>query len=194
MVRVMIAKQTLRAQHLTVRDAIAESTRIEAALAVSDIGAVSLEERAGGAVVAGYHPIRSELDPRPLMAALAAAGARLALPAVISKTEIVFRELSRTGTLEAGAFGTFHPPASAPELQPDILLMPLCVFDGAGNRIGYGAGHYDRAIAKLLAAGATPLLVGLAFEEQRAPSVPVEDHDMPLDMILTPSGLQEFAR
>lgn len=188
----MTTKINLRTNHLAIRDTIPTSTRIEGALAVAEFGVPLLADRAGGAVVAGYHPMRSELDPRPLMAMLATVGARLALPAVISKTEIVFRDLVRTGELEKGSFGTFHPPESAEVLRPDIILLPLAVFDGAGNRIGYGGGYYDRAIAALRAAGRAPCLVGLAFEEQRAPAVPAESHDVALDMIITPAGVQEF--
>ncbi len=188
----MTSKSALRQHHLATRDALPETTRIEGALAVAEFGLPALTDRAGGAVISGYHPMRSELDPRPLMAMLATAGARLALPAVISKTEIVFRDLVRTGALEKGGFGTFHPPESAQKLQPDIILLPLAVFDGAGNRIGYGGGYYDRAIAAFRDEGHTPYLVGLAFEEQRAPSVPVESHDVALDMIITPAGVQEF--
>lgn len=190
----MTSKADLRSHHLAMRDSLASAMRIEAALTIASKGEQVLCGRVGGAVVAGYHPIKSELDPRPLMAALASAGAQLALPAVISKTEIVFRELSSAATLEAGQFGTLHPPESAVQLEPDILLLPLSVFDNLGNRIGYGAGHYDRAIAKLQQAGRQPFLVGLAFDEQRAPSVPTESHDVPLDMIITPGGVQEFTR
>ena len=77
-------------------------------------------------------------------------------------------------------------------LDPDILLVPLSAFDRAGHRIGYGAGHYDRAIDRLKAKGGTPKLIGIAFDCQEVASVPAESHDVALDAILTESGFRMF--
>ena len=71
--------------------------------------------------------------------------------------------------------------------QPNVVLMPLSVFDKAGGRIGYGAGYYDRAVARLVSSGRQPILAGLAFDEQEADSVPQEAHDVALHMIITPT-------
>ncbi|MEL6966746.1 MAG: 5-formyltetrahydrofolate cyclo-ligase [Pseudomonadota bacterium] len=182
-------KAALRAQALERRDGIDLETRIEGSLALVEHG-LTLDALAdpAGKTVAGYHPIRSEMDPRPLMAACAARGARLCLPVVLDKTTIVFRELIRGAPLIECGFGTVGPGPDAPELDPDILLMPLSVFDQEGGRIGYGAGHYDRAIARLLKKGASPILLGIAFSLQEAHTVPTEAHDQPLSAIITETG------
>ena len=113
--------------------------------------------------------------------------------AVLDRETIVFRHHDPQGALVPGGFGTMAPGAEAEMLDPDIMLMPLSAFDGSGNRIGYGAGHYDRAIARLHALGKRPRLIGLAFECQCADTIPVEAHDVPLDAIITENGLQVFA-
>jgi 5-formyltetrahydrofolate cyclo-ligase len=89
-------------------------------------------------------------------------------------------------------FGTSGPGRDAAVLDPQLMLVPLAAFDAAGNRIGYGAGHYDRAIARLHARGMFPRLIGLAFDCQRVETVPAEPHDAPLGEILTESGLRQF--
>ena len=73
------------------------------------------------------------------------------------------------------------------------MLVPLAAFDRRGHRIGYGAGHYDRAIAKLHDKGMRPRLIGVAFDCQEVPLVPDEWHDVMLSDVLTESGLRSFA-
>ena len=72
------------------------------------------------------------------------------------------------------------------------MLVPLAAFDERGHRIGYGAGYYDRAIARLQEIGVNPRLIGVAFDCQQVEIVPDEPHDMPLEAILTESGLRSF--
>ncbi len=138
-----------------------------------------------GKTVSGFWPIRGEIDPRPLMMRLADDGATLALPVVIDRETVCFRLWHPDDPLVPGPFGTFGPGEDAPQVDPDVLIVPLAAFDGALHRIGYGAGHYDRAIARLLAAGRSPRLVGVAFSCQEVEAIPFEDHDRPLHCVLT---------
>ena len=138
-------------------------------------------------------PIRSEADTRPLMEALRTRGGRLVLPVVLDRETIVFRAFETDTPLVKTGFGTTGPGEDEEVLDPDILLVPLSVFDGKGQRVGYGAGHYDRAIARLHARGRQPVLVGVAFDCQEVPSVPAEPHDVSLHAILTESGLRWFS-
>lgn len=146
-----------------------------------------------GAVVSGFWPMRSEVDVRPLMFALREMGARLALPAILDKTTIVFRELTREGRLVDMGFGTYGPGEEAEVLDPSLMLVPLAAFDRRGHRIGYGAGYYDRAIARLQTNGQAPRLIGIAFDCQEVAEVPDEAHDVIIGEILTESGLHSFA-
>ena len=177
-------KARLRDEVLGRRDALEAMQRIEFSLKAAEIGAAHLKIEPG-MVVSGFFPIRSEIDARPLMEIVRQRGARLCLPVVLDKTTIVFRELVRGAELVPTGFGTSGPGEDAPVLDPQLLIMPLSVFDRTGGRIGYGAGHYDRAIARLLAKGMTPRLEGLAFSCQEVEAVPVEDHDQPLNVIIT---------
>ena len=179
-----LEKARLREEALARRDAIDAVRRIEFSLKAAEIAADHLKTEPG-MVVSGFLPIRSEIDARPLMDILRQRGVRLCLPVVLNKTTIVFRELVRGAELVPTGFGTSGPGEDAPVLDPQLLIMPLSVFDRQGGRIGYGAGHYDRAISRLLAKGMAPRLEGFAFSCQEVDRVPVEDHDQPLDAIIT---------
>ncbi len=183
-------KAAIRGTALAARDRLSVETRIEASLAIAQIGAQAIDVAAGD-IVSGFFPIRSEVDARPLMFALREKGARLCLPVVVDRITIVFRELLRGADLIDTGFGTIGPGPEAAVLEPDMMLVPLAAFDRSGARLGYGAGHYDRAIARLCAAGRSPHLVGVAFDVQRVDRVPNETHDVPLSAILTESGLHQ---
>jgi 5-formyltetrahydrofolate cyclo-ligase len=86
--------------------------------------------------------------------------------------------------LDSGVWGIREPKPEAPEVAPDILLVPLLAFDRSGNRIGYGAGYYDMTIAKLRALKSV-IAVGIAFAVQEIPAVPVTPRDARLDLVLT---------
>ncbi len=137
------------------------------------------------ATVSGYWPLRDELDPCPILSALATRGQRLCLPVVVeSGAPLVFRGWRPDVSLEPADFGTQVPGADCPVLEPEILLVPLLAFDRQGHRLGYGGGFYDRTLAGLR--GRRPVLaVGLAFAAQEVDKVPVELGDQPLDRIVT---------
>lgn len=181
-------KAQYRNERLAARDAIPVDERIEMGLAMAAHGGDAIDV-APGAIVSGFLPIRSEADIRPLMARLRERGARLCVPVILDRSTIVFRELVPGAALVATGFGTSGPGPDASVLDPDIMLVPLSAFDSIGHRIGYGAGHYDRAIARLHQKGLNPHLIGIAFDCQEVPSVPAEPHDVRLDAILTESGL-----
>ncbi|MGM4982174.1 MULTISPECIES: 5-formyltetrahydrofolate cyclo-ligase [Rhizobium] len=181
-------KAQYRNERLAARDAIPADERIEMGLAMAAHGGDAIDV-APGAIVSGFLPIRSEVDIRPLMARLRERGARLCVPAILNRSTIVFRELVPGAALIATGFGTSGPGPDAAVLDPDIMLVPLSAFDSTGHRIGYGAGHYDRAITRLHQKGLNPRLIGIAFDCQEVPSVPAEPHDVRLDAILTESGL-----
>ena len=183
------AKDALRKEALSRRAAMAPTHRIEVSLTLAD--AVESLPIPDGAIVSGFWPIRDEIDPRPLLDRLRAKRHRLCLP-VVTKPHLIFRELTRDTVLVPAGFGTTVPDAASPELRPDVLLMPLAAFDKAGNRIGYGKGHYDTAIAALEQDGPVTC-IGLAFQTQEVDDVPAEPHDKPLDGILTENGYRAFS-
>ncbi len=180
-------KAALRAEALARRAALDDLTRQKAADRLA--AAVDALAIAPGAVVSGFVPVRGEIDVMPLLAALAARGHPLALPVVMGPTELVFRRWRPGAALEAAGFGLLHPPPEAGAVDPDVLLVPLAAFDRRGHRIGYGRGYYDRALARLDAAGRRRA-IGVAFAVQEVPAVPDEPHDRRLDALLTDDGLR----
>ena len=98
--------------------------------------------------------MRDEIDPRGLIDDVLAAGGSVAMP-VVEKRRMFFRRFDGEACLEPGVFGTSHPHAGQPVVDPDFIVAPLAAFDRRGGRIGYGAGHYDKAIADLIARGKT---------------------------------------
>jgi 5-formyltetrahydrofolate cyclo-ligase len=138
-----------------------------------------------GAIVSGFMPLKSEINPLPLMRKLADAGARLALPVVAGKGRpLTMRAFAFGDELASGVWGIREPKPDAPQVFPDILLVPMLVFDRRGHRIGYGAGYYDMTITDLRARKSV-LAVGIAFAAQEIAEVPITPHDARLDFVLT---------
>lgn len=138
-----------------------------------------------GPVVSGYLAIGSEIDPAPLMFRLRKLGADICLPRMESDTEMSFRKVTNRNDLEKGPFGLTQPSAFAEIAHPTLVIAPLLAFDAAGNRLGYGKGHYDRALARLRNAGRV-FVCGLAYSDQEVIAVPCEPTDIPLDWVVTP--------
>ena len=134
-----------------------------------------------GAIIAGYWPMGEEMDPRPLMLALAARGHAMALPVTpLHGQPLAFRAWAPGAALRPGPMGTSEPVAGE-ELSPDVLLVPLLAFDRAGRRLGYGGGYYDRTLAALPGAKA----IGIAYAGQEMAEVPAGPQDMRLPLIAT---------
>lgn len=140
---------------------------------------------APGTVISGFMPLKSEINPLPLMQKLAGKGAKLALPRIVGRGKpLSMRAWEFGAPLERGQWGIREPALEAPEVEPDLLLVPLLAFDRAGHRIGYGAGYYDMTIARLRSLKKVTAL-GIAFAAQEVPEVPTTPRDERLDLVLT---------
>jgi 5-formyltetrahydrofolate cyclo-ligase len=136
-------------------------------------------------IVSGFMPLKSEINPLPLLQKLGEAGATLALPAIAGRGKpLIMRAWPFGAPLDRGQWGIREPKSEAPEVDPDILLVPLLAFDRAGHRIGYGAGYYDMTIARLRTIKPVTA-VGLAFAAQEIAAVPATPRDARLDLVLT---------
>ncbi|MDD7911907.1 5-formyltetrahydrofolate cyclo-ligase [Pseudovibrio exalbescens] len=178
-------KEAARKTALLQRRALTVAERIERSLQIALFA--SQFKLPSPARVAGFWPIRDEVDPRPLMAKFTEMGAELCLP-IVSGDDLVFRKLGREGDLVPAGFGTYGPDEHATEVSPNVVLVPLAGFDRSGQRVGYGKGFYDRAISRLEASGPVTT-IGIAFACQELEAVPVEPHDRTLDMIVTERGI-----
>jgi 5-formyltetrahydrofolate cyclo-ligase len=133
-------------------------------------------------IVASYIPIGSEANANGLLEIAASMGCKTALPYVSSRASpMQFLSWNPGDTLIEGAFQLMQPDSAAPTVVPDLLLVPLVAFDRNLNRIGQGAGHYDRALSILDGA----ITVGVAWSVQEAPAIPADPWDIPLHAILT---------
>jgi 5-formyltetrahydrofolate cyclo-ligase len=140
-----------------------------------------------GKIIAGYMPIRTEIDPRPAMAALCAT-ARLCVPVIKGAgLPLVFREWHPDCALQDGPFGAQIPRQGA-WVQPDILIVPLVGFDAECNRLGYGGGFYDRTLQQLRQTKPTRAY-GFAYAAQALTTLPTDPTDQPLDAIITQTGV-----
>jgi 5-formyltetrahydrofolate cyclo-ligase len=147
-----------------------------------------------GVIVSGFSPIRTEINPLPLLRRLGAAGARLALPVVAGKGKpLIMRAYAFGQPLNEGVWGIREPKDDAFEVDPDILIVPLAAFDRRGNRIGHGAGYYDMTISRLRSLKPV-VAVGIAYSAQEVPEVPVTPRDEKLDLVLTEREVIDFRK
>jgi len=182
----MDEKRQLRSEARTRR---ASLTRAGLAQAIAEFASQLALPK--GAIVAGYHPIRDEADPRALTSVLSAMGHPLALPVVaVAQSALVFRSWRTGDPLTPNSWGIAEPLASAPDVVPAIILVPLLAFDSTGHRLGYGGGYYDRTIDALPGVRT----IGIAYAGQEVSAVPREPHDHALDMIVTENGVRHFVR
>jgi 5-formyltetrahydrofolate cyclo-ligase len=138
-----------------------------------------------GSIVAGYWPIATELDVRPLLARLHERGIVCALPAIVPGNDLlVFRRWDPISELEPGEHDTRQPPVAAAAVPPDVLLVPLLAVDAVGHRLGYGRGWYDRSLAALRRQRRV-IAVGVGYGVQRIERVPSTIGDQAVDWILT---------
>ena len=176
-------KSELRKAGLARRDALPADMRAAAAQAIA--ARPFPMPVPPGAIVSGFMPLKSEINPLPLMRTLADAGAKLALPVVAGKGKpLTMRAFTFGDVLASGVWGIREPKPEAPEVFPDILLVPLLAFDRSGHRIGYGAGYYDMTITALRARKSVAA-VGIAFAAQEVAQVPSTPRDARLDLVLT---------
>lgn len=135
-----------------------------------------------------YRAIRGEFDPLP---ALRVAGAtRLALPVVDRESRTMrFVAWHPDDALHPGPYGIDEPLDRSREVEPDLLLVPCVGFNPHGVRLGYGAGYYDRYLARHPGVRT----IGLAFEACRVDTLRAHSHDHPLDLVLTELASYERA-
>jgi len=181
------AKQALRRAAEAARAEAHEAVGATAGAALAAHGIAALADRAPG-IVSAYWPMRGEIDPLPLVEALVAAGWRAALPVTPKRGErLTFREWVPGAPSVAGRYGTSEPGSDAAILEPSVLLIPLLAFDRRLNRLGYGAGFYDRPLGDLRAK-ASVRAIGVAYAAQEVPLVPTNGWDERLDLVLTERG------
>ena len=183
----MEAKKAMRAEALQRRAAAFAIHGSEAARKLAAYG-LDFLKLPPPLIVSGFAAIRDELNPAELMTWLHAEGYQLALPVMKGKGKpLSMRSFVPGDVMEPAAWGIAEPTEDKPEVEPDVVLVPLLAFDARGYRLGYGGGFYDRTLAKLRAKN--PIVaVGIAYDELAVDAVPHDGYDQRLDWVLTPSG------
>jgi 5-formyltetrahydrofolate cyclo-ligase len=182
-------KARLRCEALARRDALPGADRMAAAEAVA---ARPFPVAVDGRTVSGFAPMKTEINPLPLMRRLAAAGAKLALPAIVDRGKpLIMRAYAFGDKFARGQWGIREPKPESPEVFPDILIVPLVAFDRTGHRIGYGVGYYDMTI-RWLRTTKPVVAVGIAFAAQEISEVPATERDERLDLVLTERETIDF--
>jgi 5-formyltetrahydrofolate cyclo-ligase len=153
-----------------------------------------IERQTDRASLSGFYPYQAEINVLPLLARLVSEGWQTALPVVMAKgAPLTFRAWAPGEPTGRGIWDIHIPVETAPELQPDVLLVPMLAFDRRGYRLGYGGGFYDRTLAELRKLKPVTA-IGVAYAEQEMAEVPVSEFDEPLDWILTERGVIEPKR
>ena len=144
-----------------------------------------------GAAIGLYHAHANEAPTLAYAKWFHEQGHPLALPWFADRDgAMAFRQWSDPyddNALEPGPFVMAQPAADCEAMTPDVLFVPLVGFTAQGDRLGQGGGHYDRWLAD----HPDTLAIGLAWDEQHVDALPVEPHDRPLDLIVTPTRLYE---
>lgn len=139
--------------------------------------------------LAGYMPMRTEIDPLPAMARHQGA---VGVPVILAAaTPLRFREWGPEVAMVPGEFGALIPAEGA-WVEPQVVIVPMLAFDSRGYRLGYGGGFYDRTLQLLRASGPV-LAIGFAFAAQEVAEVPIDEFDQRLDAVVTERGVTWFA-
>lgn len=182
-----------RARLLAERAALPMAVRHAAAMAIADHLDALLAARfatIAGLTVSAWWPIKAELNLRHWLEALLARGARVALPVVMTPAApLVFRLWSPACKMVQG-FWKIPVPAEGPEVVPDVTLAPVVGWDGAGYRLGYGGGYFDRTLATVTP---RPFAIGIGLAAAQLATIFPQPHDIAMDTIITEAGVQGTA-
>ena len=159
------------------------------ALAVAQLTALPPFDAALTGTIAGFLPIKGEIDPGVALAGARARGATVVFPRVTpaATPRLRFHRADAPGDLAPGPFGLLEPTATCPELplgSIDVMIVPGLAFDLGGGRLGFGGGYYDE-VADALRTGKRALLVGFGFDFQVVARCPADARDARMDWLVT---------
>ncbi|MFE6353947.1 5-formyltetrahydrofolate cyclo-ligase [Streptomyces rochei] len=192
-------KRTLRRDILTARNELTAADVREAAEALA-ARALAMPEVARAHAVAAYVSVGAEPGTLALLDALRARGVRVLLPALLPDNDLDWGEYAGESSLtrvrHGGRMELCEPAGErlGPDAvtEADVVLLPGVAVDGRGTRLGRGGGSYDRVLARLERAGARPALLVLLYDAEVVGRVPGEPHDLPVNAVVTPSGVRRF--
>ena len=140
-------------------------------------------------VIAGYYPSNYEVNILNFLKAASEKKFKIALPVISSFNKMSFKSWVFKEPLYINKFGILEPKNSNKEIIPDLIMVPMVAFDKYLNRIGYGAGYYDRSLQKISKNKKKIVSLGIANSFQQCKKIPVNKHDFKLDYIFTERGI-----
>lgn len=185
-----IEKALLRDVAHAQRAVLGSSARTEAAKVAAQ-HLIDGVEIAQDSVLACFWPIRDEIDCKPVLIHFMDAFQKVCLPVTMGDDKpLEFRIWENGAQLFEAGFGSLAPGDTAPVVTPDVIIIPLLGYDKHGTRLGYGRGYYDRSIAAM---ENKPLIIGYAFSAQELPTIPRDEFDVPMDYLVTETGVRRFS-
>ncbi|MBA5723646.1 5-formyltetrahydrofolate cyclo-ligase [Candidatus Liberibacter sp.] len=185
-------KAAIRKRKLLLRNLLSPEQHHTKSAALAIRGEKSIPFKLG-MKIATFYPIHSEANVRLLTHKIKEKGFLFCLP-TIEKGILVFRQYNTEDMLVKTDFGILGPPPNSPMVDPELIFVPLIAFDSYGNRIGYGRGYYDTAMARARLQGKDPYLVGIAFDLQETSYIMADSTDIRLHAILTESRFKQFSK
>ena len=185
----MEAKALARRRVTVARGRRSPAERTDAGTRLADLAVPAWR---GLEVIAAHAAVGTEPPTRALLDGLRDAGVRVLLP-VVDGDRLDWAPYDGWARLESGPFGLLQPAGGrlGPTVvaRTDLVVVPALAVDDSGHRLGRGGGYYDRALDGLAVPG-----VAVVFDDERVDEVPTEQHDVPVDGVLSPSGLTAVAR
>lgn len=182
------AKRQLRQKMFKIRGDMPDDRRHAANQAISE-RLVDFLSKCPPGVFAGFWPLMNEVDLRDAMGRLEESGWTNSLPRMLGGGQpLDFHKYCSGDVLVEGAFGVMEPGRQSDIVSPLVIAVPLLAYDQRGFRLGYGGGFYDRTLERLAVAEHDVTTIGVAFSELEVETVPIGDHDRPLNMIMSDSN------
>ncbi len=185
----------IRKQILQKRSSLSEDF-IAHASAVVTKKVIKLNSYQQAKSIAAYYPFRNELDTRSILRTALDSGKKVYLPVVMEGQTMHFAPILSLDKLKNNRFGIPEPEVVRSQLQSansiDVIFAPLTCFDYLCNRVGMGAGYYDRALTNL--APDSPVKIGLAYEMQRVDQIASREWDIPMDLVITEENIYQQKR
>lgn len=188
-------KAQLRQRMTQIAERVSAGDALVAGEAISDRLAAWPSWRSAAAIVL-FATLQGEVDTMPLIDLTMRDRKRLFFPRMLAGRTLEFAVVADIESLRPGRYGVLEPDSRCPAemLHPDtIVLVPGVAFDLEGGRLGRGAGYYDRALAACGGGAVRPRFLGVGFERQIVPVVPMGRFDIRMDSVVTERGLFEAA-
>ena len=181
-------KAALRQQLKKRRESLDQAYITQASAQITE-SLLSMGEISAARQLFVYLSFRNEVDTRPLLDALLQAGKRLAVPKILSKTEMIAVQFTGWENLKTAELGILTPTVADPLPGPfDICITPGLGFAEDGSRIGFGAGYYDRWFAN----NPVQKKIGIAYQCQIEPHLPRDEYDQLMNTIVTDQQVIEI--